>query len=473
LQIATIPLAQSFPSAPLDPSLTVRPRQLNPPDELTLDRDYIHQLQTVPVVADERDPQTGEYLYPGAQHKPSRGGAFLRTVLKALAPSIANAQAEAYATGRTPGWDTLATGLAGAVGGGVVGAINPTIPLQMKRQEQLQGAQRRYAQDYSNAAAQSKLAANNARAQEPYVRIAASQMAAASKAQADARKEEISRLLTQHDRAGHYNPDDPKDPSSKFLKTESARLGVELVPYDKAQRQGNPQVREVDGVTYERSAGGKWIAAEGLPVDRTKASVVEQGLTVAPGTALSARATAAAANATAGRFGVEQANRAEDRTVADERYSETRYRDDSSKASEFYTKMEKSKADALLHARTAHDLFAQSAALDKSSPTYARDLAELRAKGQDALRQQTASLDDANAQSNVLKTQYAHIYKVEGGQGEDGMNYPSARQLPRPPAPRVPSRNISGAPAIRRTGGGGRHYVAPKVSAAQLQGLLR
>jgi hypothetical protein len=158
LNVASLPLASLAPAPmPLDPLLTVRPRQLSPPDELTLDRDYIHQLQTAPVVADERDPQTGGYLYPGARHKPSRGGAFLRTVLSALAPSIANARAEAYAQGRAPGWDTLAAGAAGALGGGVVGAASPELYLKMQRDHQIAEAQQRFSQDAANAHQQANI----------------------------------------------------------------------------------------------------------------------------------------------------------------------------------------------------------------------------------------------------------------------------------------------------------------------------
>lgn len=475
-------------SAPLDQSLTVRPRVLNPPDALTVDNDYIHQIQTAPLYGTE----------PGDTHKPSRGRAFLMTALKLLGPSIANSQAEAYATGRTPGWDTLAAGAAGALGGGAVAAYDPLVPLRMQRNQMLQKANAQEAGDLGAQKQSAEVALLHAKAMEPQAHIIAAQIAAkahADDAQRARLKESEDQLLQMYAKSG-YNPNGT-DERNKTLRQAEQQLqangsSLHLVPYD-PKKETPPKFNYFNGVWSRVGEDGVPVAVTGKDgnpiVDPTKVGVVEQGLTVAPGTALSARATAAAANATAGRFNVEQANRVEDKTIADERYSDTRYRDDSSKASEFYTKMTKAKAEAEQHAQAAHDLFAQGAAYqsiasgDKQADgtvpsaenqvTAKRAIASLREDAAKELRSQKTALDEANGHADVLRSQYGHIYNVSGEKGSDGNFYPYAEQRPRPPAPTTPSRSISGAPTVRRVGGGGRHYVAPKVSQSQLQGLLQ
>ncbi|MGI8656843.1 MAG: hypothetical protein ACR2LC_16685 [Pyrinomonadaceae bacterium] len=121
-----------------------------PPTDMQKDADYIHQLQTAPVVNDARNPD-GSYVSPGDTHTPSRGRAFLMMALRNLGGSMQHAQAQASAEGRQADWGDLALGAAGAAGAGVAAAANPVILQEQRRAEELQRAQGQFHQDAANA----------------------------------------------------------------------------------------------------------------------------------------------------------------------------------------------------------------------------------------------------------------------------------------------------------------------------------
>jgi hypothetical protein len=79
------------------------------------------------------------------------------------------------------------------------------------------------------------------------------------------REKRIANLMTMHDRAGHYNPEDPNDKASQMIKAQAEALGVadQLIPYTKADKV--PPHLNVDGTEYERQQDGSWAPAKGLP----------------------------------------------------------------------------------------------------------------------------------------------------------------------------------------------------------------
>jgi hypothetical protein len=427
------------------------------PEELTKLVDYNRQLRTAPLYNDARDPATGAYKAPEETHRPSRGRAFLQTALLSLGSAMSRAQAQAAAEGRRADWGDFAAGLAGAAGAGVVGAVDRSVPLRMRREAEIARTQGQIEQETALRANAANLQNLEARPFYEAARLRQQQTGAVQ----SARRAEIADLLTMHGRAGHYNPSDPNDSASQLLKRESDRLGIQLVPYEKNQKDAVPPRTEIEGVTYERTGAGKWAPAAGLPVDRGKVlgpDMLTPGQRAMAGERAEVRTQAAT-------------NRVEDRTIADQRYEQGRYEADEKEAANYYQKMENARTNAKMHADAARDLFNLGASLPNDKNRDQR-MAELKAKAEAELRAEQAAVADMQTSAEQLR-RFPHIYQVGGQEGANGLFYPSASRLPRAPAP-PPTRSAPNAPLVRRTGGGkGAKYVPPQVPRARLEALMR
>jgi hypothetical protein len=109
----------------------------------------------------------------------------------------------------------------------------------------------------------------------------------------------------------------------------------------------------------------------------------------------------------------------------------------------------------------AHNLYVQAESLRaqmndsnkliKTNATNAFN--KLQAQAANELRLQQTEVAAMQANAEVLKSRYGHIYEVGGAQGADNQFYPYAKMRPRPPAPPTPSRQARTLP-IRRPAAG-------------------
>lgn len=191
----------------------------------------------------------------------------------------------------------IGAGLTGVVGGAVA-------PHRQAVMEQDARVARAYG-DFSKKAKVVEAAADVEAKQAQAIQRRNAPAIAEATRQAQARKEEIAAVMTMHGRLDQYDPKNVNDPGSQAVLKRATALGIAdwLAPFDKDTKDKVPPTREVDGVAYERGKDGAWAEAKGLP---HAARVQTEFGPVAPGTALTAKATAAAATRQEGQFNITQ-----------------------------------------------------------------------------------------------------------------------------------------------------------------------
>lgn len=278
---------------------------------------------------------------------------------------------------------------AGAVGA-IVGAIAPGATAEMKQRDEVAKASAKLDTAIQR---EGKLSVIDERRRQPQKEYEA--------ALRTEREKRIANLMTMHDRAGHYNPDDPNDRSSQIIKAQAVALGVadQLIPYTKADR--TPPTKEIDGVVFERQADGNWTAAKGLP---------SRAMVNVPGYGPMTPAQARQADATAGER-VYQRGRD---TKLDERHDQERAEQRRQAASRIA-------GDVATHNANAAKL--QDFALKTKDPAM-KEYAESEMLGEK---------EKANAKALELRQGYGDIY--EAGPGEGGWAYVKPKEQPSRPLP--------------------------------------
>jgi hypothetical protein len=249
-----------------------------------------------------------ESAAPAAQHM-GRGRAFFLAALSALGPAAQNAQANANAHGGARLSD-VASSLVGAGAAGVTGAITPRTVQYAQERQQAARAQAIAEQKQAFEAEQAKIALDRANAIKamrvpPPTRATPLQHVTVGDrvmvfdpetgTLTDSGVHGGSKLKLDHDDKGPflYDPENPDVPVKRLTGTEAKQF-IEVPGYGRM------------------TPGQKYTADQG-----------------------------------AERFNIEQSNRVEDRSVADQRDAETRYREDANAAVPYFTKLEAARTAAL------------------------------------------------------------------------------------------------------------------------------
>src|SRR5262245_58094442 len=156
----------------------------------------------------------------------------------------------------------VAAGVGGGLAGLTAGAVAPHRQARIQREQEISKANAEFMRSAKRASVMGDIEASAAMAAERRAQPGLKR----AEIIAQARKDDIARVVTMHGRAGHYDPTDPKDESSQQILAEAKRLGIEkqLTPYSKDAPA--PHTTVVDGVTYQYNPkNNDWAEAKGVP----------------------------------------------------------------------------------------------------------------------------------------------------------------------------------------------------------------
>jgi len=167
-----------------------------------------------------------------------------------------------YGLGQGLATGNVAAGVGGALTGLTAGAIAPGRTARLVREEDLNRANQDFMRVAKRAQVMGTIDAQQALAKQ---RLLEPALKLAQYKREDYQKE-VAALFAQVNHAGHYDPNDTKDPTSQAILKRAKELNVEnqLIPYKKTDRA--PRLYKADdGITYEEQPDGSFAPSKTIP----------------------------------------------------------------------------------------------------------------------------------------------------------------------------------------------------------------